>query len=246
MMEYVANGQYYWDSKSLKSHAFETASRAKKDFDELLFNLQPEKNELRDNFFDAVEQNLKEGQVRLIFFMEEAPAQLKSIIEFMNNQMEKAEILIVEAKQYKYSNLKIVVPTLFGYTEQARQVIKPVLNVPTSAVRIERDKISFTEELSGMNNPKRLEIISGIMNFVESNNENLKGEFGVGKTATFNIKNNRNRTLFSVFITGELQVYATSTCSPMFPAIDTKRMELLNDLQWKTSFQQAESSGLLL
>lgn len=238
MMEYVANGQYYWDSKALKSYAQETASKNNKNLDELLFTLQSEKNDLRDNFFDAVEQNLKEGQVRLVFFMEEAPTQLKSIVEFMNNQMEKAEILIVEARQYRDKDTKIVVPTLFGYTEQARQVKKPVLNVPSANIKIKRDKSSFVEELASLNEHKRFEIIMRLMDFVEANSDCLKGEFGIGKTATFIIKNNRNRTLCSVYITGEFQVYATATCLPLFEAIDALRSEHLTDLNWKTPFSQ--------
>jgi hypothetical protein len=238
MMEYVANGQYYWDSETLKSHAEETAAKTKRSLEDALFTLQSEKNDLRDNFFDAVEQNLKEGQVRLVFFMEEAPPQLKSIVEFMNNQMEKAEILIVEAKQYRDRDLRIVVPTLFGYTEQARQVKKPVLNVPTGNTKIKRDKGGFIAELAALNEPKRYELIMHLMDVADGKPESLKGEFGTGKTATFNIKNNRNRTLFSVYVSGEVQVYATATCPPQFAAIDAARSELLHDIGWKTSFLQ--------
>jgi len=43
----------------------------------------------------------------LIFFMEEAPNELKSIVEFLNSQMERTEVLVVEAKQYLKTALKL-------------------------------------------------------------------------------------------------------------------------------------------
>jgi len=34
--------------------------------------------------------------------------------------MEQTEVLIVEAKQYELNGYKVIIPTLFGYTEEAR------------------------------------------------------------------------------------------------------------------------------
>jgi hypothetical protein len=67
-------------------------------------------------------KNLKEGKLRIVFFLDEAPNELKTLVEFLNKQMVSSEVLLVEARQYKRNGIKVVVPTLFGYTEQARQV----------------------------------------------------------------------------------------------------------------------------
>src|SRR5262249_51814781 len=37
-----------------------------------------------DTFFEAVERNLKDGEVRIIFFLEKAPNELKNLVEFLN------------------------------------------------------------------------------------------------------------------------------------------------------------------
>jgi hypothetical protein len=62
----------------------------------------------------------------MVFFLEEAPWQLRSIVEFLNRQMERSEVLIVEARQYQDGESRIVVPHLFGYTEEARRVKRTV------------------------------------------------------------------------------------------------------------------------
>jgi hypothetical protein len=56
--------------------------------------------------------------------------------------MERSEVLLVEARQYSYNGARIVVPTLFGYTEEARQV-KRSITVTTATSRRKWDKISF-------------------------------------------------------------------------------------------------------
>jgi hypothetical protein len=54
-----------------------------------------------------------------LFFMEQAPKELKSIVEFLNKQMNLSEILLVEARQYGGAGIKVVVPRLFGFSEPA-------------------------------------------------------------------------------------------------------------------------------
>ena len=80
----------------------------------------------------------------MLFFLEEAPWQLRSIVEFLNLQMERSEVLIVEARQYEYEGSRIVVPSLFGYTEEARRV-KRTVSVK-SQTRKKWDMESFSTE----------------------------------------------------------------------------------------------------
>jgi hypothetical protein len=52
--------------------------------------------------------------------------ELRSIVDFLNKQMERSEVLLIEAKYYERDGLKIVVPSLFGFTEEARKVKKSI------------------------------------------------------------------------------------------------------------------------
>jgi len=128
MMDYAANGHHYWDKEMIRDHAEKSANNNNLSLEESLHNLQPDQEVDESAFFEQVENNLREGQLRLIFFLEEAPMDLKSVVEFLNKQMERSEVLLVEARQYKHNNMTIVVPMLFGYTGQAeRKTLSPVI-----------------------------------------------------------------------------------------------------------------------
>jgi hypothetical protein len=123
MLDYAANGRHYWDKIVLKGYAEETCKKTRNG--QLLSELFKEINFFDDSveiYFERLEQNLREGQLRIIFFMEESPYELRSIVDFLNKQMELSEVLLVEARQYSLNGVKIVVPTLFGYTEEARRI----------------------------------------------------------------------------------------------------------------------------
>ena len=159
-----------------------------------------------DDFFERVENNLKEGQLRLIFFLEEAPQELKSIVDFLNRQMERTEVLIVEAKQYKQENTKIVVPLLFGYTEQARLVKKSV-TVSTASQKQWNEQTFFSALKNAA--PNQIQNAQLLMKFgLTVTGRNI--EWGSGKergsfTARL-VVGNKRFSMFSVYTTGEFSI----------------------------------------
>ena len=107
MFEYVANAQHYWNIDTLKSFV-------PLDFERHIWNRQV------DEYFTEVLDNLKRGKVRMVFFMDQAPRELKSTVMFLNQALTEAEVMIVEARHFRLGDKKFVVPSLFGYTEQVR------------------------------------------------------------------------------------------------------------------------------
>lgn len=126
MFEYAANGSFYWEKDDLKGFAEESAKNIGATLEDELNALFEGETRDVDEFFQQVTDNLEVGQMRLIFFMEEAPYQLKSMVEFLNKQMESTDVLLVEAAQYEHEGKRLVSPMLFGYTEEARRVKKTV------------------------------------------------------------------------------------------------------------------------
>jgi hypothetical protein len=118
MLEYAANGRYYWGRDDLIRYADETARKRGEDLEGLLGELQGENRASSDVFFENVQNSLREGQIRLVFFLEEASMELKNIVEFLNNQMESTEMMIVEVKQYQDDQVQILVSTLLGSNEE--------------------------------------------------------------------------------------------------------------------------------
>lgn len=79
--------------------------------------------------------------------MEEAPQELKSIVDFLNRQTERAEILIVEARQFEDAGRRYILPSLFGYTEEARRAKRSV-HVDTGRKRRTWNEEEFMAELA--------------------------------------------------------------------------------------------------
>lgn len=141
LIEYAANGHYYWTKEKIRVCA-EAAAQQKGGLEDALRALQPTNGESTDAFFEQIQANLREGKVRLIFFLEEASMELRSIVDFLNKQMERSEILLVEARQYSLENIKVVAPVLFGYTEEARKV-KRNSTITTASSKKQWDERQF-------------------------------------------------------------------------------------------------------
>jgi hypothetical protein len=127
MLDYAANGHQYWTAEQLEALAARAAKAEERTLPEALTELDPSIDRSPQEFFAAFVSHLREGRVRLVFFLEEAPFELKSIVEFLNGQMERAEVLIVEARQFNIQGRRVVSPSLFGFTESARRAKRAVL-----------------------------------------------------------------------------------------------------------------------
>lgn len=76
MLEYAANGHHYWSKDALREFAAETARNAGSTIEQRIAALQPPDRQTIEAYFDLIEQNLREGQLRIIFFLEESPPEL--------------------------------------------------------------------------------------------------------------------------------------------------------------------------
>lgn len=71
-------------------------------------------------FWELARTNLQAGKIRLLFVSDSIPAELRKVVEFLNGQMDPAEVLAVEIKQYAGEGLASLVPRVFGQTEGAK------------------------------------------------------------------------------------------------------------------------------
>lgn len=204
MLEYAANGHYYWTKEMMRDFAEETAKHRGLSLDETIRSLQPTNIESTDAFFGQVQENLREAQVRLVFFLEEAPIELRSMVDFLNKQMERSEVLLVEARQFSRNGIKVVVPTLFGYTEEARQVKRSV-TVTTGASRKKWDKAAFFAEVRAKLDTRDVEALETL--YEQSLAIGCEISWGTGgKTGSFNVKEPAicSRSLLTVQSNGRL------------------------------------------
>jgi len=125
MLDYAANAQAYWPRDKIKALAAETAGSIEELDTMLLEFLENEDSSDStpnlDAYWDTVDRNLRNGEVRLLFVADEIPTELRRIIEFLNEHMPLVEVLGVEIRQYEGQNIRALVPRVVGQTEFARQ-----------------------------------------------------------------------------------------------------------------------------
>ncbi|MBI2752306.1 MAG: hypothetical protein HYX46_02150 [Betaproteobacteria bacterium] len=157
MFEYAANGHYYWVAADLRAAAEKTAAKANRTLAQALAHLGPEGGTDAGDFFERVQANLKIGQIRLLFFLERAPDELKSLVEFLNRSLERIDVLLVQAQLFRDTvdgTRKVLVPTLFGYSEEIRQARR--LTQASSSVRGERwNDQKFDTAVAGLDDATR-------------------------------------------------------------------------------------------
>lgn len=206
MMDYAANGHYYWSSTDLSSRAEALAGRHGTSLASQFEILRPDDELDIDMYFERVENNLREGQVRLVFYLEEAPSELKSVVDFLNKQMERSEVLLVEAKQYQDGDVTVIVPSLFGYTEEARQVKRTV--TVTSGTRRRWDYESFFEDAARKLDAADVERVRKLYDACESMSCGI--DWGTGKTnGSFKVSHSSlgSRTFLVINSHGRLDIY---------------------------------------
>ena len=124
MLDYAANGSEYWHMDHIRQAAAETARDRGRALDEDILELIGEEAEGDiESFWSRVEDNLRRHKVRLLFVADQAPRELRRLVEFLNEEMSNVEVLIVEVRQYMNTeddSEKALVPRVLGMTEAAR------------------------------------------------------------------------------------------------------------------------------
>ena len=126
MLDYAANGVAYWPVEELQSNFEMTCANRPVPVDsaeEIRRLLGPEGD--AEMFWQLVKTNLQAGRIRMVFVSDEIPSELRRVVEFLNTQMDPAEVLAVEIRQFQGEGLKALVPVVFGQTEEAQQRKSP-------------------------------------------------------------------------------------------------------------------------
>ena len=174
MLDYASNALIYLPVEEIISNLI--INYPDQDLEELL------KSELgvetsSDEFFEQVKTNLNAGKIRMVFVADYIPVELKTIVEFLNVQMDPAEVFVVELKQYVGEGLKTLVPRLVGQTAEAR--------IRKAAVNKKLDEITFFEHVD----EKEAVFYRKLLEYANENN--LSISWGA-KSFSINITKNGN------------------------------------------------------
>lgn len=178
MLDYAANAVVYWPVEAIRSQFEKTTELLSLDPVITLNSFLGDKGNA-DAFWQAVKTNLQAGKIRLVFVADEIPQELRRVIEFLNGQMDPAEVLAIEVKQYVGQGDVTLVPRLIGQTTAAQQRKS---NAPSKQQKI--DETTFLQEVLSSRGTAELEIVKRLIGW--SKDEGFLPNFNKWqKTASF-------------------------------------------------------------
>ncbi len=230
MIDYAANTGVYWPLESIIAK-FEVNCRENGRDPEQVFEefLGTDANE--DKFWQKVKTNLQAGKIRLVLVAEDIPAELRRIVEFLNEQMDPVEVLGLEIKQYvSQEGLRTLVPRVIGQTTEAQ-----LKKSSTTRERRRWDEVSFFPEFNTRWGADEALIVRKIHNWAKNQEPLVRIQWGTGDiyggfAAILNQQGKKNLELFSIDISGRLEIYSNNySCQPPFNS-DKKWLELRSKL----------------
>jgi hypothetical protein len=161
MLDYAANGVVHWPVAVLRTALQETAQGSgygPEGGDDLVTAVLGRDDV--EEFWAAVETNLVRGRIRMVFVADQLPRELVRVIEFLNEQMNPAEVLGVELRQYIGANGHVAyVPGVVGRTGTALatkdaggspgQLWHEETFLAAAAARRPADQVAFVQQLLG-------------------------------------------------------------------------------------------------
>ncbi len=99
MLDYAANSVRYWPIGELREALVRRCEAEGRATESVIAELTVDDTE-PDAFWGRVEQNFATGKIRMVFVADRIPTELQAIVEFLNEQMQRAQVLAIEVKQY--------------------------------------------------------------------------------------------------------------------------------------------------
>ncbi len=166
MLDYAANAVVYWPIEEIRAKFMATCTAQNADPDETLRNFL-NSSEYPETFWQKAKINLHAGKIRMLFVADEIPAELRRIVEFLNEQMDPAEVLAVEIKQYAGQKMRTLVPRVMGQVEKE----------PTE--KKQWDRTSFFKSLAENCIEEEIKVADEILKWAES--KGLSIRWGTGR-----------------------------------------------------------------
>lgn len=224
MLDYAANAVVYWPIDEIKK-MFEATCR-QQDIDPQI-RLEEFLNTSDDQevFWQKAKANLLEGKIRMLFVSDEIPIELRRIVEFLNSQMDRAEVLAVEIKQFVGQNQRSLIPRVIGRTEEAtvRKEIR---------TKKQWDWDSFFKDLESRRGPEEVDIAKKILEWTKDKLPRLWWGRGNFDGSVFPIFDCNNIVYYPIAIWsyGKIEVqFKPLQSRPPFDT-ESKRNELLDRL----------------
>jgi hypothetical protein len=160
MLDYAANAVVYWPIERIRAQFEATCKDKDLDPERVLADFL-EGGSDQEKFWQDTKTNLQAGRVRMVFVADEIPPELRRVVEFLNSQMDPAEVLAVEIKQYIGQEMKTLVPRVIGLTAEAQQKKRPEGR--------QWDELTFFKELTPKASADEVRVARRIFEWAQEN-----------------------------------------------------------------------------
>jgi hypothetical protein len=225
MLDYAANAIVYWPVETLVSKLESRCEHISENPEELIGKLLGQDGNVEE-FWTKVKTNLKAGKIRMLFVADEIPAELRRIVEFLNQQMDPAEVLALEIRQFLGEGLKTLVPRVIGQTQEAK-------DKKTTLPGKQWDEDSFFDDLLKKAGADEVEVAKNILAWAKEKATGLnwgRGRLTGAFVPTYDTSNGQHYQLFAVFSSGNIQIYFGVYKNRIEFKDEAKRIELLKKL----------------
>jgi hypothetical protein len=227
MLDYAANAIVYWPVEQLQAE-FKQRSEAN--------GIDPA-DEVRDRLaldgdaetlWQRVKTNLQAGRIRMLFVADRIPPELRRIVEFLNEQMDPAEVLALELRQFQGEGLRTIVPMLYGQTEKAQQ------KNPGQPAR-QWDETSFLAEIELKHGAEALRVAQQIIEWIKKKTDQIwycrgSKDGSVGSTVSVNRSQSFPISLYSYY--GHVEIKFQYMRTPFDNPVRREEFhENLNDIE---------------
>ena len=222
MLDYAANAISFWKVETIRlryeSKFGNDSEQAKIDMDSKFEN--PVEYE---DYWEKVDNHLKTGRIRLLFVADEIPSELKQIVEFLNQQMNPAEVLAIEIKQYTGQEQSTFVPRVIG------QSLK---TVSAKQSKKQWDESLFLDEISSKYGAEIIEVVNKLLKWGKDQNLRIWWGSGSNHGSCFLVKDHNEvpYSSFAIWTNGNIEIqFQHMKNRPVYDSKDM-RLELLNQL----------------
>lgn len=204
ILEYAANAVKYLNVGMIREKAVEFWSKKGKALDKCITEAFSEYDSGKiEDFWDVVEKNLQEGNIRLIIASDKLHPVVRRIIEYLNSEMKMAEVLGLEVSCYGEEPNLVLVPRIVGQTQRTAGK-----SITKSSKRQKWDETMFFEDIKKYNmNDIQVNAIKALYNFSKETADEIS--WGTGSVeGSFNPKFSKimQRSLYTVWSSGLLQL----------------------------------------
>jgi hypothetical protein len=168
MLDYAANASAYWPVSRMRERFVSHCETNGVDPDEKLRNFIGDDVD-PEGFWQMASRNLQERKIRLLFVADVIPTELQRVVEFLNDQMDRTEVLAIEIKQFVGQGRRGLVPRVIGLTTEAQQK-------KSEGMRAERqwDKASVLQEMVEKRGAVIAEVGKKLIDWAELNVSEVK------------------------------------------------------------------------